>query len=72
MYCLRFALSLPQTKEIMSIESWEGGNSSILQVVKEVEFGMYSFWNGGEDGEILLFPLRYVPEGCADREIKCE
>ena len=58
MYCLWFALSLPQTKEIMSIEL---GKFNILQVVKEVEFGMYL--DGGEDGEILL-PLRYVPEGC--------
>ena len=58
LYCLRFALSLPQTKEIMSIEL---GKFNILQVVKEVEFGMYL--DGGEDGEILL-PLRYVPEGC--------
>ena len=58
LYCLWFALSLPQTKEIMSIEL---GKFNILQVVKEVEFGMYL--DGGEDGEILL-PLRYVPEGC--------
>ena len=58
LYCLRFTLSLPQTKEIMSIEL---GKFNILQVVKEVEFGMYL--DGGEDGEILL-PLRYVPEGC--------
>ena len=58
LYCLWFTLSLPQTKEIMSIEL---GKFNILQVVKEVEFGMYL--DGGEDGEILL-PLRYVPEGC--------
>ena len=37
MYCLRFALSLPQTKEIMSIEL---GKFNILQVGKEVECGM--------------------------------
>ena len=58
LYCLQFALSLPQTKEIMSIEL---GKFNILQVVKEVEFGMYL--DGGEEGEILL-PLRYVPENC--------
>ena len=58
LYCLWFTLSLPQTKEIMSIEL---GKYNVLEVVKEVEFGMYL--DGGEDGEILL-PLRYVPEGC--------
>ena len=42
----------------MSIEL---GKYNVLEVVKEVEFGMYL--DGGEDGEILL-PLRYVPEGC--------
>ncbi|WP_315085953.1 S1 RNA-binding domain-containing protein [Bacteroides heparinolyticus] len=42
----------------MSIEL---GKFNTLEVVKEVEFGMYL--DGGEEGEILL-PLRYVPEEC--------
>ena len=42
----------------MSIEL---GKFNRLEVVKEVEFGMYL--DGGEEGEILL-PLRYVPEEC--------
>lgn len=42
----------------MSIEL---GKFNILEVVKEVDFGMYL--DGGEEGEILL-PQRYVPEGC--------
>lgn len=42
----------------MSIEL---GKFNKLEVVKEVEFGMYL--DGGEEGEILL-PLRYVPEEC--------
>ncbi|MDR0937809.1 MAG: GntR family transcriptional regulator [Mediterranea sp.] len=43
----------------MSIEL---GRFNQLEVVKEVEFGVYL--DGGEDtGEILL-PARYVPEGC--------
>lgn len=37
------------------------GKYNQLDVVKEVDFGMYL--DGGEDGEILL-PKRYVPEGC--------
>lgn len=37
------------------------GKYNQLEVVKEVDFGMYL--NGGEDGEILL-PKRYVPEDC--------
>lgn len=37
------------------------GNTAKLQVIKEVEFGLYL--DGGEWGEILL-PKRYVPEGC--------
>ena len=37
------------------------GKYNQLEVVKEVDFGMYL--NGDEDGEILL-PKRYVPEGC--------
>lgn len=37
------------------------GKYNQLEVVKEVDFGMYL--DGGEDGEILL-PKRYVPEGC--------
>lgn len=39
----------------------ELGRYNQLEVVKEVDFGMYL--NGDEDGEILL-PKRYVPEGC--------
>lgn len=42
----------------MSIEL---GKFNTLEVVKEVEFGIYL--DGGEDGEILL-PQRYVPEDC--------
>ena len=37
------------------------GKNNQLEVVKEVDFGVYL--NGGDDGEILL-PSRYVPEGC--------
>lgn len=37
------------------------GKYNQLEVVKEVDFGMYL--DGGEDGEILL-PKRYVPEDC--------
>jgi len=37
------------------------GKYNQLEVVKEVDFGVYL--NGGGDGEILL-PSRYVPEGC--------
>ena len=37
------------------------GKYNQLEVVKEVDFGVYL--NGGDDGEILL-PSRYVPEGC--------
>lgn len=42
----------------MSIEL---GKYNTLEVVKEVDFGMYL--DGGEEGEILL-PLRYVPQDC--------
>ncbi|MDR0745365.1 MAG: GntR family transcriptional regulator [Mediterranea sp.] len=42
----------------MSIEL---GRFNTLEVVKEVDFGMYL--DGGEQGEILL-PTRYVPENC--------
>lgn len=42
----------------MSIEL---GKFNALEVVKEVDFGMYL--DGGEEGEILL-PTRYVPEDC--------
>ena len=42
----------------MSIEL---GKFNRLEVVKEVDFGMYL--DGGDEGEILL-PSRYVPEGC--------
>ena len=37
------------------------GKYNQLEVVKEVDFGIYL--DGGDDGEILL-PSRYVPEGC--------
>ena len=39
----------------------ELGKYNQLEVVKEVDFGMYL--DGKDDGEILL-PKRYVPEGC--------
>ena len=39
----------------------ELGKFNQLEVVKEVDFGLYL--DGGEEGEIL-FPTRYVPEGC--------
>lgn len=42
----------------MSIEL---GKFNQLEVVKQVDFGMYL--DGGDEGEILL-PARYVPEGC--------
>lgn len=42
----------------MSIEL---GKFNQLEVVKEVDFGVYL--DGGDEGEILL-PTRYVPEGC--------
>lgn len=42
----------------MSIEL---GKFNQLEVVKQVDFGMYL--DGGEEGEILL-PARYVPEDC--------
>lgn len=58
-----FALSLPQNKISMSIEL---GKYNKLEVVKEVEFGMYL--DGGEEGEILL-PARYVPEDCKPGDI---
>ncbi len=42
------------------------GRYNQLEVVKEVDFGMYL--NGDEDGEILL-PKRYVPEDCKPGDI---
>lgn len=42
----------------MSIEL---GKFNVLEVIKEVDFGVYL--DGGEEGEILL-PTRYVPEEC--------
>lgn len=39
----------------------ELGKYNQLEVVKEVDFGLYL--DGGDDGEILL-PARYVPQGC--------
>lgn len=41
--------------------SVELGKFNQLEVVKQVDFGMYL--DGGEEGEILL-PTRYVPEDC--------
>lgn len=52
-------LSLSSNNRIsMSIEL---GKFNRLEVVKQVDFGMYL--DGGDEGEILL-PARYVPEGC--------
>lgn len=45
----------------MKIMSIELGKFNQLEVVKQVDFGMYL--DGGEEGEILL-PARYVPEDC--------
>ena len=42
------------------------GKYNQLEVVKEVDFGVYL--NGGDDGEILL-PARYVPEGCRPGDV---
>ncbi len=42
------------------------GKYNQLQVVKEVDFGVYL--DGGDDGEILL-PTRYVPEGCKPGDV---
>lgn len=44
----------------------ELGKFNQLEVVKEVDFGMYL--DGAEEGEILL-PTRYVPEGCEIGEL---
>ena len=37
------------------------GDYNQLEVVKEVEFGMYL--DAGDEGEVLL-PKRHVPKGC--------
>ena len=42
------------------------GKYNQLEVVKEVDFGIYL--DGGDDGEILL-PSRYVPEGCKPGDV---
>ena len=42
------------------------GKYNQLEVVKEVDFGVYL--DGGDDGEILL-PTRYVPEGCKPGDV---
>ena len=42
------------------------GKYNQLEVVKQVDFGVYL--NGGDDGEILL-PTRYVPEGCKPGDV---
>lgn len=42
------------------------GKYNQLEVVKEVDFGVYL--DGGDDGEILL-PSRYVPEGCKPGDV---
>ena len=44
----------------------ELGKFNQLEVVKQVDFGMYL--DGGDDGEILL-PTRYVPEDCKVGEL---
>lgn len=44
----------------------ELGKYNRLEVVKEVDFGMYL--DGGDDGEILL-PKRYVPENCKPGDV---
>lgn len=54
----RLAYPVREAQNIMSIEL---GKFNQLEVVKEVDFGMYL--DGGEEGEILL-PARYVPEDC--------
>lgn len=42
------------------------GEYNLLEVVKEVDFGVYL--DGSEDGEILL-PTRYVPQGCKPGDV---
>ena len=42
------------------------GEYNLLEVVKEVDFGVYL--DGGDDGEILL-PTRYVPDGCKPGDV---
>lgn len=42
------------------------GRYNLLEVVKEVDFGVYL--DGDEDGEILL-PSRYVPDGCKPGDV---
>ena len=46
---------------VEDVEYVKLGKYNQLEVVKEVDFGVYL--DGGDDGEILL-PTRYVPEGC--------
>lgn len=57
-------LSLAEIKSCY--ESYKLGKYNQLEVVKEVDFGVYL--NGDEDGEILL-PKRYVPEGTKPGDI---
>lgn len=49
---------MPQIVTQMGVEL---GKYNRLQVVKEVDFGLYL--DGGDEGEILL-PARYVPQNC--------
>lgn len=42
------------------------GKYNQLEVVKEVDFGVYL---DGGDGEEILLPARYVPEGCKPGEV---
>lgn len=42
------------------------GEYNLLEVVKEVDFGVYL--DGGDDGEILL-PTRYVPRDCKPGDV---
>lgn len=55
---LLLLLTFAQNVSFMEISL---GKFNTLQVVKEVDFGMYL--DGGIEGEILL-PKRYVPRGC--------
>ena len=51
---------------MLSLSHIKLGKYNQLEVVKEVDFGVYL--NGDEDGEILL-PKRYVPEGTKPGDI---
>ena len=55
---IRFFIIFGKKIDIMNVIL---GKYNQLEVVKEVDFGVYL--DGGDAGEILL-PTRYVPEGC--------